>query len=231
MRITLHLAALAAAITTTAANALDNHDDPMIFPQVREALAHEPRQTSDGGSPWDIGGLSPSCTKALLSVFRSLPMPPAELASAVLGGQGGAGAGGGHHDPCASLTVPSTLSSEYSSYSTELSSWYEGHSQSVSSALSDCPDLSEVASRLPVCATSYLGPAQTGNGTGTTTPASNTATATTTTTATTTSTTKSDTTRTDTAAATTTTTDAAMRETARAVAGLVVAWVVAVVAL
>ena len=228
MRITLHRAALAAAITTPAANALDNHDDPMMLPQVRDALAYERHQTGDGGSPWDIGGLSPSCTKALLSVLRSLPTPPAELASAVLGGQGGVGAGGGHRDPCASLTVPSTLSSEYSSYSTELSSWYEGHSQSVSSALSECPDLSEVASRLPVCATSYLGAAQTGSGTGSTTPASNTATATTTTTATATT---SDTTRTDTAAATTTTTDAAMRETARAVAGLVVAGVVAVVAL
>ena len=139
------------------------NEDAFIHPEVRRALGLEPRQTFGGGALPDIPA---SCTTALLGLVGSLPTPPPRLASAILGD---------NRNPC-SVTVPSSLSSSYSSYESEVKSWYSESSDDVSSAFSKCTALSSLASRLPVCASSFLGGAAGGSGSGTETGASATAT-------------------------------------------------------
>ncbi|KAL6851375.1 hypothetical protein ACO1O0_008503 [Amphichorda felina] len=206
MHIALHfLSAIVAAISLV--DALE--DDPMM----KRALV-EARQTN--GLP----NLEPSCTSALKGLVDTLPTPPPDLITAF---------GGGQNDPC-TATVPDTLSSDFSSYSSEVGSWFTQHSQSISSALSKCHVLSQYATKLPVCATSYLGGGGHTSGTHTHTPATATG-ATTTgtgTTASPTTTTGTETTGTTTTGATTaTTTGAAVRETGVAFAGLAVAGLIA----
>lgn len=183
MRITPYFL-LAAAATVGALE-----DDPMIHPQMKRTLV-ETRQTDVEKAFTNLPNLSPSCTSALKSVYGTLPTPPANLLTAV----------GGGHNPC-SITVPASLHSEYTSYSSEIGSWYSHNSHGLSSALSHCPELSRYASLLPVCASSLLSGSHSGTHTGTM------ATATTT---------------------TATTTGGAVRGTGVAFAGLAVAGMVAV---
>lgn len=131
-------------------------DDPMVHPQMKRELL-QPRQT--------LPNINPSCTSALLGLYDSIPTPPARLVSAV-GAEGG--------NPC-SVTVPPSLSSDFSDYQSSIGSWYSDNSEDVSSALSDCPELSSLATLLPVCATSFLGGgAVSGSGTDTASSASST---------------------------------------------------------
>lgn len=141
-------------IGLVAANAM--FDDPMIHPQMKREML-EPRQT--------LPDLSPSCTSALLGIYSSIPTPPARLVTAFADGNG---------NPC-SATVPSSLSSEFSDYQGSVRNWYSSSSDDVSSALSGCPELSSLATLLPVCVTSYLGGgAASGSGTDTASGATNT---------------------------------------------------------
>lgn len=131
-------------------------DDPMIHPQMKREML-QPRQT--------LPNLSPSCTSALLGIYSSIPTPPARLVTAI---------GADNGNPC-SATVPSSLSSEFSDYQNSVGSWYSSSSNDVSSALSNCPELSRLATLLPVCVTSYLdGGVASGSGTDTTSGAGNT---------------------------------------------------------
>lgn len=199
-------------------------DDPMVHPQMKREIL-QPRQS--------LPDLSPSCTSALLGIYSGLPTPPARLVSAI-------GADGSN--PC-SVTVPSSLSSEYSSYESKISSWYSQSSDDVSSALNSCSELRSLATLLPVCVTSYLGGgggAASGTGTDTASGASETGTDASSTTGgggggansqstDTGATSATDASATD-ASATGTETDAAPRETGYAMAALAAAGAIAAVA-
>ena len=201
-------------------------DDPMVHPQMKREIL-QPRQS--------LPDLSPSCTSALLGIYSGLPTPPARLVSAI-------GADGSN--PC-SVTVPSSLSSEYSSYESKISSWYSQSSDDVSSALNSCSELRSLATLLPVCVTSYLGGgggggAASGTGTDTASGASETGTDASSTmggggggansqSTDTGATSATDTSATD-ASATGTETDAAPRETGYAMAALAAAGAIAAVA-
>jgi hypothetical protein len=164
-------------------------DDVMAYPQLKRAVL-EPRQSI-------IPDLPVSCTTDVLKILTSLPTPPARLLTATA-----------LTNPC-SATVPDSLTSDYSSYSSRLSSWYDGHSSEISSIFSDCPELRSLASSLPVCATSFLGGAlQTGGSTTTTGSETSTETSTST---------------------TSTTTGGAARETGAAVAALAAAGLLAAI--
>ena len=195
---------LLSAITAAVAVVNAQLDDPMVYPQMRAYI--EPRQTA-GVEEKLLGlpNLAPSCTSAIKDLVKTLPTPPPKLVT-------GIGVG---NDPC-HTAIPDTLTSDYTSYSSEIGSWFTQHSQSVSSALSKCPEISKLATKLPVCATSYLG-----GGVGTHSPATATATATGTETATGT--------QAPTGTETTAAGGGAARETCMAYAALAVAGMFAVV--
>ena len=194
-----------------AASVVTADDDVMAYPQLKRAVL-EPRQSI-------IPDLPVSCTTDVLKILTSLPTPPARLLTATA-----------LSDPC-SATVPDSLTSDYSSYSSRLSSWYDGHSSEISSVFSDCPELRSLASSLPVCATSFLGGALQTGGTTTTTTGSSTSTtsgssSSSTSTGTSTSSSSSSSTSTST---TSTTTGGAARETGAAVAAMAAAGLLAAI--
>ncbi|KLO98284.1 Uncharacterized protein Y057_13426 [Fusarium fujikuroi] len=59
-------------------------------------------------------------------------------------------------DPC-SFSTPASLSKDYASYSSQILSWYSKNEDEIKSALSECPELSQYATAVPVCATAALG--------------------------------------------------------------------------
>lgn len=169
------ISVIVAALAASAA-AFDP-DEALAHPQMKRALL-EPRQTGLGGALGGLSDLSPSCTSALLGLYTSLPTPPANLGQALRGNGGGGGGngggGGGGNNPC-SANLPSSLSSDFSSYSSDVRSWFDDNSAEVSSVFSSCSQISRYESLLPVCVSSFIGGAAAGGNS-----ASATATATTT---------------------------------------------------
>ena len=100
-----------------------------------------PRQT--GSDP--LAGAA--CASDLLSIAGSLPTPPAALLT---------GDFATVTDPC-SYSVPTSLASEFSSYSSELISWVSAIEPQVSSALAKCPELAgELAGPIAEASNSLL---------------------------------------------------------------------------
>lgn len=128
-------------VVTFAAMAVASHNI-MALPQVKREVL-QPRQTLS------IPDISSECQSAALDVIGSIPTPPPALVSDV--------AENPQTDPCSTYEAPSSLSSDYASYSSEVISWYSSHESDLVSALSACPELSSYASLLPVCSTAYSG--------------------------------------------------------------------------
>jgi hypothetical protein len=99
-----------------------------------------PRQTIDAG----VGA---ACASDLLSIAASIPTPPAALLE---------GEFATITDPC-SYSVPTSIASDYSAYSSELLSWASVNEPKLSSALAKCPELAAPiaeASNSLLCSTS-----------------------------------------------------------------------------
>ncbi|KAF5632751.1 infection structure specific [Fusarium sp. NRRL 52700] len=106
----------------------------------RDLLA--PRETAP------VGGITEECQTAILDVYKTLPTPPPAIVSDITENP--------QTDPC-SFSTPASLSKEYASYSSEIVSWYSKNEDEINSALSECPELSQYATAVPVCATAALG--------------------------------------------------------------------------
>ncbi|PNP78006.1 hypothetical protein FNYG_08732 [Fusarium nygamai] len=107
----------------------------------RDLLA--PRATAPA-----VGGITEECQTAILDVYKTLPTPPPAIVSDIT-----------EHpqtDPC-SFSTPASLSKDYASYSSQILSWYSKNEDEIKSALSECPELSQYATAVPVCATAALG--------------------------------------------------------------------------
>ncbi|KAH8172245.1 hypothetical protein LIA77_09013 [Sarocladium implicatum] len=94
----------------------------------------------------DISDISDECRTAALDLVKTIPTPGPKIQSdALKNPQTG--------DPC-DFSTPSSLSSEYSSYSEELVSWLSGHTAEVSSAYAACSDIADLGGdALAVCST------------------------------------------------------------------------------
>lgn len=87
--------------------------------------------------------LDESCVSAIndvMPLYESLPIPSDDLLSITLPA-----------DPCATPELTGSLSSEYSSYTSELMDWYSSNSAALSSAMAECTSLADYESELPVC--------------------------------------------------------------------------------
>ncbi|RKU48849.1 hypothetical protein DL546_007655 [Coniochaeta pulveracea] len=103
-----------------------------------ELLNRQADATPTGADPSETGsGSAKDCASAILSVVTSVPSPPPEYLSWA--------ATVSVTDPC-HFSIPSSLSSAFKSYESEAVSWYSAHSSELSSALSQCPQYSSVAS-------------------------------------------------------------------------------------
>ncbi|CAM1503178.1 Fc.00g079540.m01.CDS01 [Cosmosporella sp. VM-42] len=122
------------ATTLLAATASAQANFMLHAEMKREIL--QPRQTD--------GSISTECQTALLEVYSSVPTPPVAIISDL--------AEHPQTDPC-HFSTPASLSKEYASYSSEVVSWYSANQDEISSALSECPILSQYATAVPVCAT------------------------------------------------------------------------------
>ncbi|KAF4419337.1 infection structure specific [Fusarium acutatum] len=107
----------------------------------RDLLA--PRATAPA-----VGGITEECQTAILDVYKTLPTPPPAIVSDLTENP--------QTDPC-SFSTPASLSKDYSSYSSQILSWYSKNEDEIKSALSECPELSQYATAVPVCATAALG--------------------------------------------------------------------------
>ncbi|KAI1497479.1 hypothetical protein F5X99DRAFT_363088 [Biscogniauxia marginata] len=97
--------------------------------------------------------LDETCQSAIndiMPLYADLPMPPDDLLSITMPA-----------DPCATPTLTGSLSSELSSYTSEVLDWYSSNGAALESALASCTSLSAYASEVPVCSTA----ASTGAGT------------------------------------------------------------------
>jgi hypothetical protein len=107
----------------------------------RDLLA--PRATAPA-----VGGITEECQTAILDVYKTLPTPPPAIVSDLTENP--------QTDPC-SFSTPASLSKDYASYSSQILSWYSKNEGEIKSALSECPELSQYATAVPVCATAALG--------------------------------------------------------------------------
>ncbi|KAK2688577.1 uncharacterized protein FRV6_06670 [Fusarium oxysporum] len=107
----------------------------------RDLLA--PRATAPA-----VGGITGECQTAILDVYKTLPTPPPAIVSDLTKNP--------QTDPC-SFSTPASLSKDYASYSSQILSWYSKNEDEIKSALSECPELSQYATAVPVCATAALG--------------------------------------------------------------------------
>ncbi|KAK0743990.1 hypothetical protein B0T18DRAFT_431155 [Schizothecium vesticola] len=115
-----------------------------------------PRQT--GSDP--LAGAA--CASDLLSIAGSLPTPPAALLTGDFATM---------TDPC-SYSVPTSIASEFSAYSSELISWASAVEPQISSALAKCPELaSELAGPIAEASNSLLCSTSSGLGGGGSAPA------------------------------------------------------------
>ncbi|KAK3318154.1 hypothetical protein B0H66DRAFT_226433 [Apodospora peruviana] len=140
-------------ILTTALAALVSAD-ALIYPghlAAKRDLELAARQTDGGDS-------ATACLEPLLSAYSSLPTAPPELSSISI------------VDAC-DVTIPPAVAPVYSSYSSEVVSWFGEHSSAIFSALSQCPMYSSFIDQggIDVCTSVLVGGAGGGS-----TPASTT---------------------------------------------------------
>ncbi|KAH7146284.1 hypothetical protein EDB81DRAFT_794788 [Dactylonectria macrodidyma] len=103
------------------------------YPHVKREV--EARATAAYTYMTDVpttGIYSPACQTAMLDLYDDVPMPPDEIVSDLLENP--------QTDPC-DFTTPASLSAEYASYTSEVSSWFEEHKDDFSSAIEECPAL------------------------------------------------------------------------------------------
>jgi hypothetical protein len=121
------------------------------------------RQTNNPSASLDVpGGLG--CATAALGLISSLPTPPPAIVSDAITNP--------QTNPC-SFSAPSSLSSDYSRYSSELLSWASANEDELASVISECPQISSYASMVPICSTELNGALSSvlGNATGSATDA------------------------------------------------------------
>lgn len=141
----LVIAALAASVSASA-NLFPAHQairrDLLIARQTESATASA------------TGGLSDTeCQASLLAIATELPMPGDDLLDWEQQQT--------DTDPCSVTSVPSSLSSEYTSYTDAVLSWFTESSSELYAALSACPQYAGAVSEVAVC-TSDLSAATTG---------------------------------------------------------------------
>lgn len=133
----LVIAALAASVSASA-NLFPGHQ------AVRRDLLVA-RQTES--TPSATGGLSDTeCQATLLAIATELPMPDGDLLDWEQEQTG--------TDPCSVTQVPSSLASEYTSYTDAVLSWYAESSSELLAALSECPQYAGAVSEVAVCTSS-----------------------------------------------------------------------------
>jgi hypothetical protein len=103
----------------------------------RNLVAIQARQTFDTG-----------CLTAILSVYSSAPTPPPEIASYESAHP--------QTDPC-SFSTPDSLSAQFSTYQSQVMSWFGAHSSELYAALSQCPIATKFATAVPVCTNTAAG--------------------------------------------------------------------------
>ncbi|KAJ4136480.1 hypothetical protein NW768_004093 [Fusarium equiseti] len=124
-------------IASLLATAVSANVNFMANPIMKRA-ALEPRQT---GLP-SLGDITPECQSAVLDLAKGVPTPAPEIVSDLLENP--------QTDPC-DFSTPASLSSEYSSYSADIVSWYAKNSEDIMSAVKECPELAQFASMVPMC--------------------------------------------------------------------------------
>lgn len=143
----LLIAALAASVSASA----------NLFPAhmaIRRDLLVA-RQTESSETPSATsGGLSDTeCQASLLAIATELPIPDGDLLEWEQEQTG--------TDPCSVTSVPSSLSSEYTSYTDAVLSWYAESSSELYAALSACPQYAGAVSEVAVCTSSLSAEATT----------------------------------------------------------------------
>ncbi|KAL7941497.1 hypothetical protein V8C42DRAFT_334736 [Trichoderma barbatum] len=114
--------------------------DYMAIPHVRRELNLLPRATPINEVRADD---DPSkCASAALSFVQAMPTPPPDLLSDI--------ATNTQTDAC-KFTFPSSLSAKYSSYSSEVLSWYDDHKDELTSLASECSMLQSYTDIVDVC--------------------------------------------------------------------------------
>lgn len=127
MRTALVLTSVSAFIGS--ACAVVDIDHPILQRDVNALL---PRATGV------TDAVSSKCQSALSEILSSVPTPPPKLVSAETK------EGSSVTDPC-SYHPPSSISKEYSSYTSEVLSWYSKHSKEVDAAFKVCTELKSLA--------------------------------------------------------------------------------------
>ena len=118
----------------------------------RDLLAARQTETPSATS----GGLSDTeCQATLLAITTELPMPEGDLLEWEQLQSG--------TNPCSVTEVPSSLSSQYTSYIDAVLSWYSASSSELLDAISACPQYAAAVSEVQVC-TSSLSAETTGSG-------------------------------------------------------------------
>lgn len=134
----LVIAALAASVSASA----------NLFPAhmaIRRDLLVA-RQTDSSDTPTATGLSDTECQASLLAIATELPMPDGDLLEWEQEQTG--------TDPCSITDVPSSLASEYTSYTDAVLSWYAESSSELYAALSACPQYAGAASEVAVCTSS-----------------------------------------------------------------------------
>lgn len=96
-------------------------------------IAARQTQTASASNAGASASADVACLSSLASLYSALPTPPPQLESWEMSAT--------ITDLC-DITVPASIAPAFSSYETEVLSWYSAHSAEVSSALSECPQFS-----------------------------------------------------------------------------------------
>lgn len=120
---------------------------PVEIPLPKRGI--EARQTDSTDQP--TGTADAACMSAIDTIYSlvtNIPTPPADVASFV--------ATQTDSDPC-SVSIPNSLTSEYSSWTSQVLSWYSASAEGpISSAAAQCPSLTDGGSNstdIGVCTT------------------------------------------------------------------------------
>ncbi|KAK4169916.1 hypothetical protein QBC43DRAFT_365532 [Cladorrhinum sp. PSN259] len=151
----MHPSSILLLAAATAATANLNH--ALVPAHLAAKRAIDARQTefddSDLPAPTEVS----ACLSTLTAVLKDVPTPPAAIVSFAVTQT--------ETDPC-SVSIPNSLTSAYSSYSSALQSWFSTKSDSLTNALKVCPGYEDLVSsyEAPTCATA--GPSKGGSGGG-----------------------------------------------------------------
>ncbi|PSR80966.1 hypothetical protein BD289DRAFT_455019 [Coniella lustricola] len=128
------------------------------------------RQTDSASGTASVDPVCESASETLASLVEDLPTPPAALESwAEASATATAAASSGDDDDC-NISVPASLSSEYSAYSTSVLEWYSSWSSEIEAVVAECTEFEADATALSVCTSNDA--LATGSSTGTASVAS-----------------------------------------------------------